>query len=100
MEPDGLLCSCNARSQKVRRTGVRSFLCSRSARPQKGLARRPQSKAPPARAWLADELGEGKRWTRAVGDHLASPQGEDGRAVGAQSIAGERASVGTSVPNT
>jgi hypothetical protein len=41
---------------KVRRNGVRSFLCSRSARPQKGLARRPQSKAPHAVVWLGIEL--------------------------------------------
>jgi len=40
------------------RKGVRSFLCSRSARPQKGLARRPQSKAPHALAWLGIEVGE------------------------------------------
>ena len=46
-----------AQSQKVRRKDVRSFLCSRSARPQKGLARRPQSKAPHALAWLSIELG-------------------------------------------
>jgi hypothetical protein len=38
---------------KVRHNDVRSFLCSRSARPQKGLARRPQSKAPHTVAWLA-----------------------------------------------
>ena len=39
------------------RKGMRSFLCSRSARPLKGLARRPQSKAPHALAWLGIELG-------------------------------------------
>jgi hypothetical protein len=61
MEPDNLLCSRNARPQKVRRTGMRSFLCSRSARPKKGFARRPQSKASHARAWLSDELGESNR---------------------------------------
>ena len=53
MEPDDLLCSRNARSLKGRRKGVRSFLCSRSARHPKGLARRPQSKAPQSLAWLA-----------------------------------------------
>jgi hypothetical protein len=58
MEPDGLLCSCNARSRKVRCKDVRSFFCSRSARPPKGLARRPQSKAPHALAWLSIELEE------------------------------------------
>ncbi len=36
--------------------GVRSFLLYRSARPKKGLARRPQSKAPHALAWLIIEL--------------------------------------------
>ena len=56
MEPDDLLCSRNARPQKVWRIGVRSFLCSRSARPKKGLARRPQSKAPHTLAWLGIEL--------------------------------------------
>jgi len=53
MEADDLLCSCNARSPKVWRKGERSFLCSRSARPPKGLARRPQSKAPHSLAWRA-----------------------------------------------
>ena len=57
MEPDDLLCSRNARSRKVWRKGVRSFLCSRSARPQKGLARRPQSKTPHPLAWLALKWG-------------------------------------------
>jgi hypothetical protein len=38
------------------REGVRSFLCSRSARPPKGLARRPQSKASHSLAWLTIEL--------------------------------------------
>ena len=33
--------------------GRESFLCSRSARPPKGLARRSQSKSPHALAWLA-----------------------------------------------
>ena len=68
MGPDDLLCSRNARPQKVRCEGERSFLCSRSARPQKGLARRPQSKASLTLAWLAGELRESKRWTRAVED--------------------------------
>jgi hypothetical protein len=39
-----------------RRKGMRSFLCSRSTRPRKGLARRPQSKASHALAWLSIEL--------------------------------------------
>ena len=55
--------------------GMRSFLCSRNARPQKGLVRRPQSKAPHALAWLGIELEKKVRKTRAVGDHLACPQG-------------------------
>ena len=33
MEADDLLCSRNARPEKVRYKGVRSFLCSWSARP-------------------------------------------------------------------
>ena len=41
--------------------GVRSFLCSRSARPKKGLARRPQSNASHTLARLGDELEEGKQ---------------------------------------
>ena len=48
--PVNLLCSCNVRPRKMWCKGMRSFLCSRSARPQKGLARRPQSKAPQALA--------------------------------------------------
>jgi hypothetical protein len=40
---------------------VRSFLCSRSARPKKGLARRPQSKASHTLTWLSDEEGESER---------------------------------------
>jgi hypothetical protein len=35
---------------------VRSFLCSRSAHPEKGLARRPQSKAPHALAGLRIDM--------------------------------------------
>ncbi len=61
MERDDLLCLHNARFQKVRRKGMRSFLCSRSARPKKGLARRPQSKAAHTLAWLSDELRESNR---------------------------------------
>ena len=50
---EGFLCSCNTRSRKMWCKGGRSFLCSRSARPQKGLARRPQSKTPTALAgWV------------------------------------------------
>jgi hypothetical protein len=60
MEADDLLCSCNARPQKMWCKGVRSFIFSRSARPKKGLARRPQSKAPHALAWLGID-GEGVR---------------------------------------
>jgi hypothetical protein len=59
VELDDLLRSRNARPRKVRRKGVRSFLCSRSARPQKGLARRPQSKTSHTLASSDDELGEG-----------------------------------------
>ena len=61
MGSEDLLCSRNAWPGKVGRKGEGSFLCSRSARPQKGLARRPQSKALHTRTWLADELEEGKR---------------------------------------
>ena len=35
---------------------LRSFLCSRSARPEKGLARRPQSKAPHSLAGLGIDM--------------------------------------------
>jgi hypothetical protein len=70
MEADDLLCSRNARPEKGRRKGVRSFLCSRSARPRKDLARRPQSKAPHALAWLSIEL-EKHEWTRAMEDQSA-----------------------------
>ena len=73
MEPDGFLCSCNAQSQKVGCKDVRSFLCSRSARHPKGLARRPQSKAPHALAWLSIELRRKYEWTRAVGDQSSPP---------------------------
>jgi hypothetical protein len=51
----------NARPQKEWRKGVRTFLFSRSARPQKGLVRRPQSKAPHALAWLCIEMKQGIR---------------------------------------
>ena len=61
-----------ARSE-CERKGVRSVLCSRSARPQKGLARRPQSKAPHTLVWLGDELGKNKK-VRAV-------EGRSGRIV-------------------
>ena len=61
METDDLQCTRNARPPKWWRKGVRSFLCSRSARPQKGLARRPQSKAPHALAWLGIEMEQGIR---------------------------------------
>jgi hypothetical protein len=37
------------------------LLCSRNARPQKGLAQRPQSKASHTLARLGGELGESKR---------------------------------------
>jgi hypothetical protein len=60
-KPVNLLCSRNAHAQKVRRKGMRSFLCSRSARPKKGLARRPQSKASHALARSSVELGESNR---------------------------------------
>jgi hypothetical protein len=67
MRADDLLYSRNARLPKVWRKGVRSFPCSRSARPKKGLARRPQSKAPHALAWLSIELEKRTRmnaWSR------------------------------------
>jgi hypothetical protein len=48
--PLDLQCLRVAWPEKVRRKGVRRFLCSQSARPQKGLARRPQLKAPYALA--------------------------------------------------
>ena len=48
-----LLCSRNARPEKEWRTGVRSFLCSRNAHDQNVLVRRPQSKVPHSRAWVA-----------------------------------------------
>jgi len=39
---------------------------------QKGLAQRPQSKAPDALAWLIIEMGGGEYvWTRAVEDQSA-----------------------------
>jgi hypothetical protein len=59
----------------LRRCGardMRSFLCSRSARPRKGLARRPQSKAPHALAWLVIELEEMVRKPRALEDQSAT----------------------------
>jgi hypothetical protein len=46
-------------------------LCSRSARPRNGLARRPQSKTPHPLAWLVIELEEKVRKTRAVEDQSA-----------------------------
>ena len=52
------LCSRNARPRNMWRKCVRRFLCSRSARPPKGLAQRAQSKAPHALAWLTIELGK------------------------------------------
>ncbi len=68
--PVDLLCSRNARPQQVRRKGVRSFLCSRSAHPPKGLARRPQSKAPHVLAWLSMEL-ERRAWMDARSEGLS-----------------------------
>jgi hypothetical protein len=76
MEADDLPCSRNARPQKVRRKGMRSFLCSRSARHKKGLARRPQSKAPYALAWLSIEWIRNYEWTRAVEDRPGHPHEE------------------------
>ena len=58
---------------RVWRKGVRSFLCSRSARPKKGLARRPQSKAPHALAWLSIELGKGTRMDARSEPHPLHP---------------------------
>jgi hypothetical protein len=80
MEPDDLLCSRNARPQKVWRKAVRSFLCSRSARPKKGLARRPQSKAPHALAKLVIEPEEKIRKPRAVEDLNQPPSPKRQRA--------------------
>ena len=70
------LYSRNARPLKVWRNGVRSFLCSRSARPLKGLARRPQSKAPHALAWLTIELEKRVGMTPGMGD-LSAPIPEE-----------------------
>jgi hypothetical protein len=64
MEPDDLLCSRNARSEKVRRKGVRSFLCSRAralgrewgSRQTILLARR----APTMKRWSLDARSEGQ----------------------------------------
>ena len=53
--------------------GVRSFLCSRSARPQKGLARRPQSKAPHTLTWLGIELEKRIRMVVRSGRPIRSP---------------------------
>ena len=52
------------------------LLCSRNARPEKALVRRPQSKAPYALAWRSIELKSGNEWTRAVGDQSVHSLGE------------------------
>ena len=44
---------------------MRSFLCSRNARPERALVRRPQSKAPHALAWWTIELKKRERNGRA-----------------------------------
>ena len=62
--PDGLLCVYNVRLQKVWCRGVRSFLCSWNARPQKG----PFDGR--SRKLLAPLLGRAMNWesTRVVED--------------------------------
>jgi hypothetical protein len=76
--------------------GMRSFLCSRSARPQKGLARRPQSKAPHTLTWLGIELEKRIRMVVRSGRPIRLPSREEkpselGRSIGSSnySVAAE-----------
>ena len=67
-----LLLAERARSEGEAK-GMRSFLCSRSARPKKGLARRPQSKASHTLARLSVESGESNRRCPPSRAALATP---------------------------
>jgi len=86
MEADDLLCSRNARLKKAlvgrAQWKINQLPSLRSERASLKGGMRGQARGSPVLVQRA--VLEDPRWTRAVGDPLARPQGSDGRALVAQ----------------